>query len=180
MNRDDNYPANTPYPGRFEALAGPWRVDYNDEYPDVYELSGTVAGEEDWDSVEAVNRAHLTLRRDAIERVPGMLAELTESLDLLEDDGESEDSAKRRGTLASEIRATLSYLDSRGRQYGLESFVVVFAGDDGVEPAEDHRYESVADADRRAEELNAAADEQERPFSVIPAKLAASPRGSRS
>lgn len=172
MKQDDNYSDNNPHPGRFEALAGLWRVDYDDDHPDVYELSGTIAGEEDWDSVEAVNRAHLTLRRDAIERVPEMIVELTEALDLIEDDAESDDSTMRRETLAYEIRATLSHLDTRGRQYGLESFVVVFAGDDKAEPVEKHHYDSVAAAHRRAEELNVAADEQERPFAVIPAKLA--------
>lgn len=175
MAQDGTHSDYIPEPGRFEALTGPWRVEYNDEHPDVYELSGTVAGEDDWDAVEAVNRAHLTLRRDAIERVPEMLAELTEALDLLADEREPDDSRKRRRAVARDIRATLSSLDRRGREYGLEAFAVVRAGDDGTELAEDRRYDSVAAADQRAEELNAAADEQERPFSVVPAKLARYP-----
>lgn len=133
------YGGQVPEPARFTALQGPLHVEVHDNWPDMYQLCGSVPGEDDWEWVEPENEAHMQLRSAAIQRVPQMLLELQEAYDLLldtsdhgeidgpgyspercQDDGSPERTGRRLWTLVQCIGMTLSEIERRGVELGLD------------------------------------------------------------
>lgn len=125
----------TPDPARFAALKRAWAVECHDNWPDHYELCGSIPGEGDWEWVEKDNVGHMQLRSAAIERVPQMLVELQETYDLLLDmndrgeidgpdwignDGTLDRTGRRLWTLMQCIGMTLEEIDQRGVELGLQ------------------------------------------------------------
>lgn len=66
------HPALTP--AAAEALAGPFSVEYHDNWPDMYSVSGTVPGEEEEENTVDDERGRHDVRRRAIELLPEALS----------------------------------------------------------------------------------------------------------
>lgn len=130
------YSEQVPEPARFGALRGPLHVEVHDNWPDMYQLSGTIPGEDDWEWVEPENEGHMHLRSCAIQRVPRMLVQLQETYDLLLDmadrgeidgqdwtgeDGIPDRTGNRLRTLMQCISMTLSQIEQRGVELGLDT-----------------------------------------------------------
>lgn len=128
------YSEQVPEPTRFGALRGPLRIEVHDNWPDMYQICGTLPGEEYWEWVEPENEGHMHLRSAAIERVPQMLLQLQETHDLLLDmndrgeidgpdwTGESgvpDRTGDRLRTLMQCIGMTLSQIEQHGVELGL-------------------------------------------------------------
>lgn len=117
MTDDDR----TPDPSRFEALQGQFfQVEYHDNHPDNYEVTGALPGEGDWEHVDEASEPHIALRRKAFALVPEMIRELVAAHRLLTEQGISTQQSP-----LSQIGETLSELQAEGESLALQSFVVV-------------------------------------------------------
>lgn len=132
---EKRYREQVPEPARFAALKRDWTVEHHDNHPDNYELCGSIPGEGGWEFVEAANEAHMYLRAEAMRRLPPMLLQLQEAYDLLldmsdrgeidgpdwtNDDGTPDRTGLRLWTLMQCIGMTLSEVDRRGVELGLD------------------------------------------------------------
>lgn len=130
-----HYSEQVPQPSHFAALRGPLRVEVHDNWPDMYQISGTIPGEEDWEWVEPENEAHMALRAAAMHRLPNMLVELQEAYDLLldmsdrgeidgpdctDEEGTPDKTGLRLWTLMQRISMTLQEIEQRGIELGLQ------------------------------------------------------------
>lgn len=61
-------------PAAAEALAGPFSVEYHDNWPDMYSISGTVPGEDEEENTVDDERGRHDVRRRAIELLPEALS----------------------------------------------------------------------------------------------------------
>jgi hypothetical protein len=61
-------------PAAAEALAGPFSVEYHDNWPDMYSVSGHVPGEDEEENTVDDERGRHDVRRRAIELLPEALA----------------------------------------------------------------------------------------------------------
>lgn len=90
-----------------EALRGPFTVEYHDNWPDMYHISGQVPGEDDEENTCDDDRGRHDVRRRAVELLPEIprLMALAHSLmidaqDRAELENEDETSEKARELLA--------------------------------------------------------------------------------
>lgn len=126
---EKRYGKHVPEPARFAALKGDWDISQHDNWPDHYELCGSIPGGGGWERVEPENEAHMILRAAAMQRVPQMLVQLQEAYDLLLDmddrgeidgpewtseNGRPDRTGRRLGELMQCIGMTLSEIEQRG------------------------------------------------------------------
>lgn len=187
---DKSYSQQVPEPTRFEALAGPFRTEAHDNWPNHFDVSGQVAGEDRWEWVAEHNDPHIVLREKAIERLPEMLAHLVETYDLLLDasdrgeidgpdwcgeGGEPDRTGKRLGTLMDGVGETLSEIEDLAVRLGLENFAVVEETAEGARPVSGWRFRDQRAAYRFAGDLSRCAatarPEHSPEYLVVPARL---------
>ncbi len=72
-------------PAASEALAGPFAVEYHDNWPDHYHVSGQVPGEDDEENTVDDERGRHDVRRRAIELLPEMVSLLALARSLMID-----------------------------------------------------------------------------------------------